>query len=63
MDSMLPVPELRPLNPQPINLKMNNQPTKVLLRRWASLAGINVLFDPEFKETTISSRSNSPAPR
>ncbi|HUE04367.1 MAG TPA: cohesin domain-containing protein [Bryobacteraceae bacterium] len=49
LDTMLPVPELRPLNPQPINLKMNNQPAKVLFETVGKLAGINVLFDPEFK--------------
>jgi len=49
LDSMLPVPELRALNQQPINLKMNNQPTKVLFETVGKLAGINVLFDPEFK--------------
>ena len=52
---MLPVPELRPLNPQPINLKMNNQPAKVLFETVGKLAGINVLFDPEFKETNKQS--------
>lgn len=49
LDSMLPVPELRALNPQLINLKMNNQPAKVLFETVGKLAGINVLFDPEFK--------------
>jgi general secretion pathway protein D len=49
IDSMLPVPELRPLNSQPVNLKMNNQPTKVLYETVGKLAGINVLFDSEFK--------------
>ena len=46
--AMLPVPELKPLNPQPINLKMNNQPPKVLFETVGKLAGINVLFDPEY---------------
>src|SRR5262249_11756569 len=46
--SMLPVPELRPLNPQPINLKMNNQPPRVLFETVCKLAGINLLFDPEY---------------
>jgi general secretion pathway protein D len=49
LDTMLPVPHLRPLNPQPVNLKMNNQPTKVLYETVGKLASINVLFDPEFK--------------
>ncbi|MCL5743104.1 MAG: cohesin domain-containing protein [Acidobacteria bacterium] len=48
LDSMLPVPELRPLNPQPLNLKMNNQPAKVLYETVGKLAGVNVLFDSEF---------------
>ena len=47
---MLPVPHLQPLNPQAINLKMNNQPVKVLYETVGKLAGINVLFDSEFKE-------------
>lgn len=45
---MLPVPELKPLNPQPINLKMNNQTPKVLFETVGKVAGINVLFDPEY---------------
>ena len=50
IDAMLPVPHLQPLNPQAINLKMNNQPVKVLYETVGKLAGINVLFDSEFKE-------------
>src|ERR1700691_6742072 len=50
LDSMLAVPELRALNQQPINLKMNNQPVKVLFETVGKLAGINVLFDSEFKD-------------
>jgi general secretion pathway protein D len=49
LGTMLPVPELRALNPQPVNLKMNGQPTKVLYETVGKLAGINVLFDSEFK--------------
>ena len=55
IDSMLPVPELRPLNAQPINLKMNGQPTKILFETVGKLAGINVLFDSEFKENNKQS--------
>ncbi|MGC9949931.1 MAG: cohesin domain-containing protein [Bryobacteraceae bacterium] len=49
LDSMLPVPELRLLSPQPINVKMSNS-AKVLFETVGKLAGINVLFDSEFKE-------------
>ena len=45
---MLPVPELRALNPQPINIKMNNQQRRVLFETVGKLAGINVLFDPDY---------------
>ncbi len=46
-NSLLPIPELRPLNPEPIDLKMKNTP-RVLFETAAKLAGINVLFDPEY---------------
>ncbi|HVN07251.1 MAG TPA: cohesin domain-containing protein [Bryobacteraceae bacterium] len=49
LSEMLPMPELRALNPQPINVKMNNQPPKVLFETVGKLAGINVLFDQDFQ--------------
>ena len=52
--SMQQLPELRPLNPVPINLKMNNQQPKVLFETVGKLAGINVLFDPEYTTTGVS---------
>jgi general secretion pathway protein D len=45
---LLPVPELRPLNPAPLNLKVKGQGTRVLFETIGKLAGINVLWDPEF---------------
>lgn len=47
VDRMMAVPELRPLSSRPIDLKMNNQPPKVLFETVAKLAGINVMFDPD----------------
>jgi general secretion pathway protein D len=47
VDRMLPVPELKPLSTRPIDLKMNNQPPKVLFETVAKLAGLNVMFDPD----------------
>ncbi len=44
---LLPVPELKPLNNEPINLKMNNQSPRVLFETVAKVAGINVLWDPD----------------
>ncbi len=46
---LLPVPELKPLNPELINLKMNNQSPKVLFETVAKVAGINLLWDPEYQ--------------
>ena len=42
------VPELRPLSSLPQNLRINNQPPRVLFETVAKLAGINVIFDPDF---------------
>jgi general secretion pathway protein D len=49
IDRILPVPELKPLNPELINLKMNNQSPKVLFETVAKVAGINLLWDPEYQ--------------
>jgi general secretion pathway protein D len=49
IDRMMPLPELRPLNPERINLKMNSQPPKVLFETVAKVAGINVIWDPEYQ--------------
>jgi len=48
MATMLPVPELKPVSPQINNLKMTNQSARVLFETVAKLAGVNVLFDPDF---------------
>ncbi len=48
-DALLPVAELRPLNTDPIDLKMMNKP-RVLFETVAKVAGINVLFDPEYNQ-------------
>jgi general secretion pathway protein D len=48
MASLRQVPELKPLNPQITNLKMNNQNARVMFETVAKLAGINVIFDPDF---------------
>ncbi len=49
--SMLPAPELKPLQRQISTLKMNNQPVKVLYETLGKLAGVNVIFDPEYQST------------
>ena len=49
IESMLPVPVLKPITSQISSLKMNNQPPKVLYETVGKLAGINVLFDPQMQ--------------
>jgi len=45
--AMQPLPELKPLTTAPINLIMTNRP-KVLFDTVGRLAGINVIFDPDY---------------
>ncbi len=49
IQSLQPVPELKPVTNQISLLKMNNQPPKVLYETVGKLAGINVLFDPQMQ--------------
>ncbi|PWU12082.1 MAG: hypothetical protein C5B51_01395 [Terriglobia bacterium] len=49
IERMLPVPELKPLNNELINLKLNNQSPKVLFETVAKVAGLNVIWDPEYQ--------------
>src|ERR1700735_3585608 len=49
IQSLLPVPQLKPVTNQISLLKMNNQPPKVLYETVGKLAGINVLFDPQMQ--------------
>lgn len=51
-------PELRPLNDQITNLRMNNQTTRVLYDTVAKLAGINVLFDSQGTDTLGGGQKN-----
>jgi general secretion pathway protein D len=57
--SILPVPELKPLSTQPINLRMANQPAKVLFETVGKLAGINVVFDPDYRNDPNANRPQS----
>lgn len=46
-DALMPVPRLRPLSNDLINLKMTNRP-RTLFETIAKVAGINVVFDPDY---------------
>src|SRR5579885_522758 len=51
IERMLPVPELRPPNRDLINITIHNQPVKVLFETIGKMAGINVLWDPDYQVT------------
>jgi general secretion pathway protein D len=48
LDRIQAIPELRPITQEPINLRMTGTP-KVLFETVAKLAGLNVLWDPEYQ--------------
>jgi len=52
IESLMPVPQLKPITNQISTLKMNNQPPRVLYETVGKLAGINVIFDPQYQSTT-----------
>jgi general secretion pathway protein D len=57
-DALLPVPELMPLNTNPIDLKMNRSRPRIMFETVAKIAGINVIFDPEYdQQQTIREQS------
>src|SRR5271166_6377114 len=49
IESLQSVPELKPITNSIPQLKMNNQPLRVLYETVGKLAGINVLFDPQMQ--------------
>ncbi|MEX2262602.1 MAG: cohesin domain-containing protein [Bryobacteraceae bacterium] len=51
------IPELQPLSNNRITLKMNSQPPKVLFETVGKLAGINVIFDPDYSAAGSPSRN------
>src|SRR5579863_10773800 len=55
IDRILPVPELHPVHPVLDPLKMNAQKTKVIFETIGKLAGVNVLWDPEYQPPTRDS--------
>lgn len=51
IDRMLPIPELRPMKPGLVDLKMTGK-TKVIFETLGKYAGINVLWDPDYNVPT-----------
>ena len=50
INRILPVPELKPLNPDAVkNLKINGQTVKVVFETIGKVAGVNILWDPEYQ--------------
>ena len=54
--SLAAPPELRPISKRIDMLKINNQPPKVLFETLGKMAGVNVVFDPQFG--TAGGRTN-----
>lgn len=50
--AVLSVPELKPIASLPQNLRINNQPARVMFETVCKLAGINVIFDQDFVSNT-----------
>src|SRR5688572_28272972 len=51
IEAIQDAPVLKPMTREPVNLKMNNQPVKVLYETLGKLTGVNVIFDPEYQTT------------
>ena len=49
--SLQSVPQLKPITNQISALKMNNQPPRVLYETVGKLAGVNVVFDPQYQSS------------
>jgi general secretion pathway protein D len=58
LDRLESVPELKPISSAAINLKMTNQPPRVLFETVAKLAGLNVVFDPDYGSDSQAVRKN-----
>ena len=56
--SILGVPELKAISPEPINLKMANQKPRILFDTVGKLAGVNVIFDPDYETTNTIKQSS-----
>jgi len=52
-ETALSLPKLKPISTQPINLKINNN-SKIIFETIGKLAGINVLFDPDYQDRRFS---------
>src|SRR5579883_1139008 len=49
---IMPLPELKPIDPIPFDLNLSGQKTKKVFETIGTIANINVLFDPEYQEPT-----------
>src|ERR1700674_394225 len=52
-------PEIKPLSRAPINLKMPNQEAKIIFGTIGKLAGLTVIFDPDFPARRIAVELNN----
>ena len=52
-----PLPELSPRSQKPIALKFNDASLKYVIETLGKLGGVNILFDPEFKDKQVNANS------
>ena len=50
LERLLPAPELKPLGPRRIDFKISNADPKTLFNTLGKLAGVNVLWDPDYAQ-------------
>ncbi len=46
-DALAPLPKLRPLSREPLDVKMTNKP-RLLFETVCKIAGVNIIFDPDY---------------
>ncbi|MEP6714574.1 MAG: secretin N-terminal domain-containing protein [Terriglobia bacterium] len=56
--SLLDLPELSPLNNDPIELRMLNTKPRIMFETVTKLANVNVLFDPEYNQQQTITTAN-----
>lgn len=56
LESLQAPPDLNPISRKPLNLVINNQTPKVIYETVGKLAGVNILFDPQFLQQNANNR-------
>ena len=49
LSRILPIPELKPINPTPLSLRISGQKTKTVFETITRYGGINIVWDPDYQ--------------